>query len=103
MHAATPSSAKACPPWSVKPALQILLILYCRQALARFAIHFLLPYEQRIRKMEQNYAHDHRTIARFDDITLAVQLVMVALLFLTGVQYLGFLTGIFVGMSLIQL
>ena len=84
-------------------ALEILLILYCVQALIRFAIHFLLPYDKRIRQMERNYAMDHKVIARYDDITLLVQLVMVALLFATDMRYLSFLTGLFVGMSLIQL
>lgn len=87
----------------MKLALEILLILYCVQALIRFAIHFLLPYDKRIRQMERNYAKDHKIIARYDDITLVVQLIMVALLFATDMQYLSFLTGLFVGMSLIQL
>ena len=87
----------------MKLALEILLILYCVQALTRFAIHFLLPYDKRIRQMERNYAKDHKIIARYDDIALVVQLIMVALLFATTMQYLSFLTGLFVGMSLIQL
>lgn len=87
----------------MKLALEILLVLYCVQSLAKFAVHFLLPYDKRIRQMERNYAKDHKVIARYDDITLVVQIGMVVLLFLTGVEYLSFLTGLFVGMSLIQL
>lgn len=87
----------------MKVALEILLIAYCVQALVRFAVHFLLPYDKRIRQMERNYAKDHKVTAVYDDITLVVQLVMVALLFATGMHSLSFLTGLFVGMSLIQL
>lgn len=87
----------------MKLALQILLALYCVQSLVKFGVHFLLPYDRRIRQMERNYAKGHRIIGLYDDITLLVQLVMVVLLFVAGVQYLSFLTGLFVGMSLIQL
>lgn len=87
----------------MKLALQILLALYCVQSLVKFGVHFLLPYDRRIRQMERNYAKDHRVIGLYDDITLLVQLVMVVLLFVIGVQYLSFLTGLLVGMSLIQL
>lgn len=83
-------------------ALEILLILYCVQALARFAIHFLLPYDKRIRQMARNYAKDHKILAVYDDTTLLVQIILVALLFVTGMHELSFLTGLFVGMSLIQ-
>lgn len=86
----------------MKLALEILVILYCVQALARFAIHFLLPYDRRIRQMERNYAQDHKYIALFDNVTLLVQIVMVALLFATGMHDLSFLTGLFVGSSIIQ-
>ncbi|GAA1533664.1 hypothetical protein GCM10009678_14970 [Actinomadura kijaniata] len=86
----------------MEPALKILLVLYCVQALVRFAIHFLLPYDKRIRQMERNYAKDHKVIAVYDDVTLVVQILLVALLFATGAHHLSFLTGLFVGMSLIQ-
>ncbi|WP_067814882.1 hypothetical protein [Actinomadura kijaniata] len=59
-------------------ALKILLVLYCVQALVRFAIHFLLPYDKRIRQMERNHAKDHKVIAVYDDVTLAVQILLVA-------------------------
>lgn len=87
----------------MKLALQILLALYCVQSLVKFGVHFLVPYGRRIRQMERNYAKDRRVIGIYDDITLLIQVVMVVLLFVTGVQYLSFLTGLFVGMALIQL
>ncbi|GAA4996284.1 hypothetical protein [Actinopolymorpha pittospori] len=83
-------------------ALKVLLILYCVQSLVKFAVHFLLPYGTRIRQMEKNYAKDHKVIAIYDEITLLVQLVLVALLLATGMEYLSFFTGLFVGMSVIQ-
>lgn len=86
----------------MKLALVILLILYCVQALAKFAVHFLLPYDRRIRQMARNYAKDHKVIAVYDNVTLLVQIVLVALLVATDLHYLSFLTGLFVGMSLIQ-
>lgn len=87
----------------MKLALEIVLILFCVQALAKFAAHFLLPYDTRIRQMERNYAKDHKVIARYDDIALVVQLGVVVMLFWTGVHYLSFLTGLFTGMTVIQL
>ncbi|WP_024802623.1 hypothetical protein [Nocardia sp. BMG51109] len=87
----------------MKIALIVLLILYCVQSLVRFAVHFLLPYDKRIRAMERNYSQNHRVIAIYDDITLLVQVILVVLLFATGMDALSFLTGLFVGMSLIQI
>ncbi len=86
----------------MRVALTVLLTLYCLQSLAKSAIHFLVPYDKRIRRMAANYRQDHRLISRYDTITLVVQIAMVALLFATHADAYSFLTGLFVGMSLIQ-
>ncbi len=86
----------------MRVALTLLLTLYCLQSLAKFAIHFFVPYDKRIRRMAANYSQDHRRISRYDTVSLVVQIVMVVLLFTTHVDGYSFLTGLFVGMSLIQ-
>ena len=86
----------------MRVALTVLLTLYCLQSLAKFAIHFFVPYDKRIRRMAANYSQDHRLISRYDTITLVVQIVLVGLLFATHVDAYSFLTGLFVGMSVIQ-
>ena len=84
--------------------LRILVILYMLQALAKFAIHFLVPYEKRIKKIGDYYSKDAKTIRLIDDITLGLMIVFVALLLLSGqVDALSFATALVVGMTLIQI
>lgn len=52
--------------------------------------------------MAANYRRDHRLISRYDTVTLVVQIAMVFFLFATRADAYSFLTGLFVGMSLIQ-
>jgi hypothetical protein len=81
-----------------------LLVLFAIQSLARFLILWpLVPYEKRIKRIASYYAKDHRVIAWYDNVMLIVILVMVALLFATQMQVVSFVTGLTVGMLLIQL
>jgi hypothetical protein len=48
------------------------------------------------------YSGDGRVIRIFDNVTLILMVVFVALLFATGVEYLSFTTGLLVGMTIIQ-
>jgi hypothetical protein len=89
---------------TVSLVLKIVLILYLLQGVAKFAVHFLVPYEKRIRKIGDYYSKNARTIRLFDDITLAVMIVFVVLLLVSGeMEWLNFATGLVVGMTLIQL
>jgi hypothetical protein len=82
--------------------LMILLIAFCVQALVRFAVWFLVPYETRIRRIASYYDRDGRIISFYDSITLIILVALVILLMLTEMHYLSFITGLVVGMLTIQ-
>ena len=82
--------------------LIILLIAFCLQALAKFAVWFLVPYETRIRRIASYYDRDGRIISLYDSITLIIMVALVILLMLTEMHYLSFISGLVVGMLTIQ-
>jgi hypothetical protein len=82
-------------------ALQILLTLYVLQALLKLAGHFLVNYQTRRKRIDATYKG--RQIAVYDDVVLALMLVFLGLLFASGeMEGLSFVTGLVVGMTLIQ-
>jgi hypothetical protein len=84
-------------------ALAILLIAFCIQGLVKFAVGFLVPYDTRIKRISSYYERDGRIISIYDSATLAIITVLVVLLFLTEMQELSFITGLIVGMLVIQI
>ncbi len=84
-------------------ALTILLIAFCIQGLVKFAVGFLVPYDTRIKRISSYYERDGRIISIYDSATLAIIMVLVVLLFLTDMQELSFITGLIVGMLVIQI
>jgi hypothetical protein len=87
----------------VSIALTILLIAFCVQGLVKFAVGFVVPYPKRIRRITSYYRRDGRIISIYDSVTLVIIVALVVLLFLTGVEELSFVTGLVVGMLLIQI
>lgn len=83
--------------------LAILLIAFCVQGLVKFAVGFLVRYPTRIGRIASYYQRDGRIISVYDTVTLVIIVVLVVLLFLTGVHPVSFITGLIVGMLLIQL
>jgi hypothetical protein len=83
-------------------ALTIVLILFCIQGLAKFAVGFLVPYPIRIRRISSYYKRDGRVINIYDTVTLVIIAALVVLLFLTDIHDLSFITGLVVGMLVIQ-
>ncbi|OBF93771.1 hypothetical protein A5791_12165 [Mycobacterium sp. 852002-51163_SCH5372311] len=83
--------------------LIILLTAFCVQGLVKFAVGFLVPYRTRIQRIATYYGRDGRIISIYDTLTLAVIMVLVTLLFLTGMHGLSFITGLITGMLLIQI
>jgi hypothetical protein len=64
-------------------------------------VHFFVPYQTRRKRIDAIYAG--RQIALYDDIVLLLMLVFVGLLVAAGSPaYLGFSTGLVVGMTLIR-
>jgi hypothetical protein len=87
----------------VSIALSILLIAFCVQGLVKFAVGFLVPYPIRIRRIASYYQRGGRIISIYDTATLVIIVVLVALLFATGMHELSFITGLIVGMLVIQI
>jgi hypothetical protein len=84
-------------------ALTIVLIAFCAQGLVKFAVGFLVPYPTRIKRIASYYQRDGRIITIYDSGTLVIIVALVLLLFLTEMQELSFITGLVVGMLLIQI
>ena len=84
-------------------ALAIVLIAFCVQGLVKFAVGFLVPYPTRIRRIAAYYRRDGRIISIYDSVTLVIIVALVVLLFLTGIEELSFITGLVVGMLVIQI
>lgn len=84
-------------------ALTIVLIAFCVQGLVKFAVGFLVPYDTRIKRISSYYVRDGRIISIYDTVTLTVIVALVILLFLVDMQELSFITGLIVGMLIIQI
>ena len=84
-------------------ALTILLIAFCIQGLVKFAVGFLVPYDTRIKRISSYYERDVRIIGMYDSVTLSVIAALIVLLFLAGMHHLSFITGLIVGMLVIQI
>jgi hypothetical protein len=87
----------------VSIALAIVLIAFCVQGLVKFVVRFLVPCPTRIRRIASYYERGGRIISIYDTVTLAIIVTRVILLFLTGLHDLSFITGLVVGMLLIQI
>jgi hypothetical protein len=84
-------------------ALTIVLIAFCLQGLVKFAVGFLVPYDTRIKRISSYYERDGRVISIYDSVTLVIIVALVILLFLVDMQELSFITGLVVGMLIIQI
>ncbi len=84
-------------------ALTVLLIAFCVQGLVKFAVGFAVPYRTRIGRIAAYYRRDGRIISIYDSVTLVIIVALVVLLFLTDMQPLSFITGLIVGMLIIQI
>jgi hypothetical protein len=69
----------------------------------KFAVGFLVPYQARIGRIATYYRRDGRIISIYDSVILVIIVGLIGLLSLTGMQDLSFITGLIVGMLLIQL
>jgi hypothetical protein len=83
--------------------LTIALIAFCVQGLVKFAVGFLVPYQTRIGRIATYYRRDGRIISIYDSVALVIIVGLIGLLSLTGMQDLSFITGLIVGMLIIQL
>ena len=83
--------------------LKILLVLLLTQGLVKFIVFFFVGYGYRRRQLDKSYGKKTSATKIFDTVILLVLLVFVVLLFVSGeMRYLSFTTGLYVGMTLIQ-
>jgi hypothetical protein len=82
--------------------LKILLTVYILYALLKFFEFFFRNDETKMKGLRAVYSGNGRGIQVFDNVTLILMAVFVALLLATGVEYLSFTTGLLVGMTIIQ-
>jgi hypothetical protein len=81
--------------------LKILLVLYILYALLKFFNFFFQRYDTRIKAISAAYSGGGRVLRMFDNVILVFMIVLVGLLFVSGVEYISFTTGLLVGMTII--
>jgi hypothetical protein len=82
--------------------LKVLLSVYVAYALLKFFDFFFVGYERRMAGIRAAYEGDGRTLRVFDDVMLVFCCVLVGLLVVARAHALSFVTGLLVGMTLIQ-
>ncbi|MFI6707803.1 hypothetical protein ACIBF7_15275 [Nonomuraea sp. NPDC050478] len=84
-------------------ALGIVIALFYLQALAKFGLWLLVPYDVRIKRIAAYYARSQRLIGIYDTLTLLCVVAIIALQFAAGLSALSFAAGLVAGMNLIQI
>lgn len=87
----------------VAKVLAILLAVYSLQALAKFGFFFALSYRSRRMALDRAYAGKASATKTADAFLLVLAIVLAVLLDLRGADHVSFLTGLLVGMTLIQI
>jgi hypothetical protein len=83
--------------------LAILLAAYSVHALAKFALFFLLSYPRRRKALQRAYAGRASATKAADAMLLVLSMLLALLLAIRGADPVSFLTGLLVGMTLIQI
>ena len=83
--------------------LKILLVVYILYALLKFFEFFFRKDETKMKGLRMVYVDGGGRIVKiYDNVILIVMVIFVGLLFVAGVEYLSFTTGLLVGMTVIQ-
>ncbi|PWT73476.1 MAG: hypothetical protein C5B59_13540 [Bacteroidetes bacterium] len=83
--------------------LKILMTLFVLQALIKFYVFFFVRYEVRRKQLDKSYGQKASATKYFDNVILLVLALLVTLLFLSkSMEYLSFITGVYIGATLIQ-
>ena len=84
-------------------ALKILLTVYIVYALIKFFEFFFRDDATKRKGLHAVYVRGGGSVIKiFDNVMLVLVLVLLGLLFASGVEYLSFTTGLLVGMTIIQ-
>ncbi len=85
-------------------ALKIFLVFFVIYSLIKFMFFFFVKYDTRRKLLDSAYKGKTSGSKVQDIFFLAVILVLIGLLFVSGAtEYISFITGLLVGMVLIQL
>jgi hypothetical protein len=83
--------------------LKILMTFFVLQGLIKFYFFFFVKYEVRRKQLDKSYGDKKSATRNFDAIILVVLAVLIGLLFVSkNMEYLSFITGIYIGATLIQ-
>ncbi|MBO0795725.1 MAG: hypothetical protein J2P36_32950 [Ktedonobacteraceae bacterium] len=86
--------------------LKILLALYALQGLLKYLLHFIVKKERRMKMAEAMYSKkgSEASATRLTDgILYLFCVILLILLFVSGIEYLNFTTGFLVGLTTLQL
>jgi hypothetical protein len=84
--------------------LKILMTLFCLQVVVKFYVFFFVSYEIRRKQLDKSYHNKTSATKVTDYILLAISALLVTLLFFSeNLEYLSFITGLYVGATMIQL
>jgi hypothetical protein len=83
--------------------LKILMTLFCIQVLIKFYVFFFVKYETRRKRLDKSYGNKTSATKVADYVLLVISAILVTLLFFSeNLEYLSFITGLYVGATLIQ-
>ena len=84
--------------------LKILLVFFIVYTLIKFYVFFFVKYETRRKLLDSSYNRKTSATKVSDIFLLIMVLLLTGLLFVSGAtEYISFITGLLVGMILIQL
>jgi hypothetical protein len=87
----------------VATVLTILVTIYTVYALVKFGFFFVLSYRDRRKALDRAYAGKASATRTADAVLLVFAMVLAILLGIRGADHVSFLTGLLVGMTLIQI
>jgi hypothetical protein len=83
--------------------LKVLMTLFVIQGLIKFYIFFFVKYDVRRKQLDKSYGDKKSATTYFDNIILFILALLITLLFISdSMEYLSFITGLYVGATLIQ-
>ena len=84
--------------------LKILMTLFCIQVLIKSYVFFFVKYETRRKQLDKSYGNKTSATKIADNVLLSISALLVTLLFFSdNLEYLSFMTGLYVGATLIQI
>jgi hypothetical protein len=84
--------------------LKVLMTLFVIQGLIKFYIFFFVKYEIRRKQLDKSYGEKASATKGFDNVILVILALLISLLFLSHkMEYLSFITGLYIGATLIQI